>query len=613
MPRSLVLGSLVLAFVAAACSSRRGAPASVAEPDAATVDAPVAAPAATSLETLLASLPPPAPGSVRLHGTVELVDGPRGAPRAPREGWFHLFINHGEGFDPTNATVRDGAWFLDVPAGFDDYTVGKMELDGVPARCERVVAEQPPRGALHLEARVLRPTVVHVVAPGTGREFTAGVELVASEDSVLPSVPNAALSVRGTSPLELPQFSSGGIVPEQWLGHERWWARAPGYAWKRIDVDLALGGERTIELEPAGVLIVDVAEGTSREGLSVRLSHGGETSQLSQWAPTQPEPWIFESLAPGDYRVLVERYAQRANELVAELDARVAAGEATELAIDLTPREPAAGEMPLFGTITLAPEWNGVEFTFQLARLTDSYEWVARPTVSALDPNVWRWDAGLRERGRYMAFLRPFLASLVFDYDPLNASNFALVIAPPADVCVKLVDPRTGEPVRDEHVSWYGMPPSEPSGIAPESAPFDRERDGYCFRAAAGEIVLCFADAEQTLRFEPARVKPGANTVEIAYAPYVRVRCFVVQDGKRVPWPDPVYVGAVERGQPRHQRATFHHELDVELGFDEPGTYELRLECWSGDEDEEYEPSTATVEAVRERTVEVEFPLKRIR
>ncbi|MCC6406568.1 MAG: hypothetical protein IT453_05360, partial [Planctomycetes bacterium] len=527
MTRSLFLGSLLVAFVAA-CGSQRG---SSTPPDA-QPEALDSAPVATPLETLLASLPPPAPGSVRLHGTIELVDG---TPRTPREGWFHLFVNHGEGFDPSNATVRDGAWFLDVPAGFDDYAVGRMELDGAPARCERVVADRPLRGSLHLDARALRPTLVHVVAPGTGREFSADVELVASEDSVLPSVPNAALSVRGKSPLELPQFSSGGLVPEQWLEHERWWVRAPGYAWKRIDVDLALGGEQTVELAPAGVLIVDVAEGTSREGLSVRLSRGGETSLLPQWAPTQPEPWIFESLAPGDYRVLVQRYAQSAIELVAELDARVVAGEATELAINLTPREAAQGEMPLFGTLALAPEWNGVAFTVQLARLTGSYEWVARPTVSELGPNLWRWDAGRLERGRYMAYVRPFLASYVFDYDPANASNFALVIGPPADVCVRLVDSRTREPVRDEHVSWYGMPPSEPSGISPERAPFDRERDGYCFRAAAGEIVLCFSDAEQAIRFEPAKVKPGANTVEIAYAPYVRVRCFVVQDGKRVP------------------------------------------------------------------------------
>ena len=57
----------------------------------------------------------------------------------------------------------------------------------------------------------------------------------------------------------------------------------------------------------------------------------------------------------------------------------------------------------------------------------------------------------------------------------------------------------------------------------------------------------------------------------------------------------------------------YHHELDVELAFDEPGTYELRLDCWEDDENEEYEPATATVEALRDRTVEVEFPLKRIR
>lgn len=545
---------------------------------------------------------------VTIRGAVRWVDKGGGVPKS---GSFNLFLDSDPGTEPRAIDVNDGEWSIQLHVNFHhDIRVGRMTLDGHEAHCETVFDESAAKGGLVLEARATKKNLLRVFSKSTGREADSGLELVANDDSIYPDT-NRGLHLTGLgSPIELPEFDTNGWEPEHWQAQRTWWLRGPRLAWTRLNVDHTQGGERRIELEAAGVLVVTLTSSERLDELYLRLEQGLVRSE-SRAVRVGPDPIEFEGLAAGDYRLVVDRGDLGNSVQLATRDVRIAAQDATELTIDLSPRAPAAGEMPLYGSIRIPAEWGSIPFSIELSRLASAYQSIGEPMMGVLESNFWRWDAGMRQAGRYMAFVKPFQWSFVFDYEPKTAYNFELVIPPPADVCVKLIDKLTGQPIRDEQLGWYGMPPREPSGIMGVNVPFKKDRDGFCFKSPVGDIVLTLADAEQSIRFEPVHIAPGSNTVELKCAPYVRVRVFPVENGVRVEWPESVFVRGIDNGSSGHYRRNSYDEAGMQVLFDAPGNFEIQLGELTLDGEKQFESTSVRVEAVRERIVEVELPLKR--
>ncbi|MCE9592731.1 MAG: hypothetical protein K8S98_00920 [Planctomycetes bacterium] len=463
------------------------------------------------------------------------------------------------------------------------------------------------------------PAVLRVFSKATGREFAHGVEVVVSDRLIRPPDDAVRIGRDLSSPLELSELLAQAPKLPDGESIRTWWLRAPGYAWTRFEYDESTAGDQRIELATAGVLLLTATASERKDELFLRLARDGMSEWIATQLSTGADPIEIDSLAPGAYRATIERLDDSSFTALAFADVTVSEGAAVEVALSLDPVTPAPGERSLFGSLRIPPEWGAIDFSIELARLEDSFVWIGRPLVTALEPNVWSWGAGRQDADRYMALVRPFMWSFMFDYDPKSASDFALVIPPPADVCIKLIDKRTGAPIDDEQLSWYGMPPPQPSSITGTRVSYVPSRGGYCFTAPIGDIVLNLSDAEQPIRFEPVHIAPGVNVIEVPFAPFVRVRVFAVQDGKRVPWPDSVYLSAVEQTAARHSQRTYNHTDWIDLGFDAPGKYVIRVDNFSalfGSEDENgvtYETVSAEVEAVRDRIVEIELPLKPVK
>ncbi len=551
------------------------------------------------------------PGQVTIQGSVVLADDAR---RAPEFGTFTLYLNYAQGPTPIEVDVKRGRWSIQVRGDFADIAVGRMRLEDRVAHCDREFDKLPATHWLDLEAHWVNRDVLHVVSKSSGVEFTRGIELVASENLVYPERTDWRVGRDLASPIELPEFDEHSIVPDRWRAHRSWWVRVAGYAWQRVDVDHAKGGTWTAELETGGDVLVTLSANEKKTDLALRLEHGVEIGRAASSLSTSTEPYVIESLAPGSYRIVVERFVAGATAELASRDAIVVAGKITELAFDLSKIAPTGNLMPLFGTLRVPSAWNSSGFAFELERLDGfqlRYQAIDTPDLVRVDGELSRWTAGVVPAGRYMAFIKPFLVSFVFDYDPVGASDFALVVPPPADVCVKLVDRRSHRQVTDENLGWYGNPPAESSDIVPQHIAFSEARGGYCFTAPVGDIVLCTSEADDQNPFKLAHIVAGANVIELTVNDYVRIRVFATVDGRRVAWPEepPVDVRVVESGETRHARQTFWHRDYIDVGVDVAGRY--RIELYDLFDELRYEPASVEVDALDDRIVEVEIPLKR--
>jgi len=52
-----------------------------------------------------------------------------------------------------------------------------------------------------------------------------------------------------SNPMELANWIEEGWFPD-WQPVRKWWIRAPGYAWKRVEIDHTVGGRIVVELAP---------------------------------------------------------------------------------------------------------------------------------------------------------------------------------------------------------------------------------------------------------------------------------------------------------------------------------------------------------------------------
>lgn len=548
---------------------------------------------------------PAEPESLALHGIVRWADEPAQLPAC---GELHLVLSYPERTTIYTVEVSNGMWSTDVAPGVLEARLGRLALDGIEAYCEAVVPASAFGTPIELAARPTQRNVLRVRSRATGRELTADLELVASDAAVLPDT-STGLHAKGLgSPIVLPEFDEDGPLPERWYGHQTWWVRGPRYAWTPVDLDHAAGGERVVELELAGVLLVTPSGVESASDLELHLSRGPKRG-LPRAGLAVGEPLAVEGLAAGLYRVALARgTGPEPVELCASL-ARVEAGQVAEIVLDAS--RPAPPPQPLHGSLRIPAEWGDVAHSIELSFLSNGFRKFGRPATVPKEPTLWSWDAGMQPPGRYLAFVRPFQWSFTFDYNPVMATDFELVIPPPAQVCVRLLDRVTKEPISDEDLSWYGMPPPQASSITPEPVPFNAQRGGFCFTAPVGDIVLCLADAEQPFRFETARVAAGSNTIEVACAPYVRVRVFAVLDGARVPWPEGAFLRAAEGDSATHFRRWFPRTDCAEVGFDAPGSYQLQLEQFGFDGIPNYEPTSLRVETARGGVAEFELTLKR--
>ena len=195
-------------------------------------------------------------------GTITVVDD--GTRRAPESGWVEFYLDN-DGCSAV-ARVAEGRWSVALGEWENrPMAVSRMELDGRPAHADPVhfIFEDHWNGTdFAIDARYTPQTALEVVNRATGKripqiEIHAISELDSGENdaSYPPNHPDRDFKSSGeirSIPTELLNW-----VAEDWPDWRpirRWWIRAPGYGWKRVVSDHAVGGRIVVELvrEPTG-------------------------------------------------------------------------------------------------------------------------------------------------------------------------------------------------------------------------------------------------------------------------------------------------------------------------------------------------------------------------
>lgn len=579
------------------------APASTVEAaHGATDPLPVAAEATTGHATILT-------------GTVIVVDD-AGVEHRAEDGRFDLVLwvrNSGRRHE---VEVHGGHWSTELSDAAEFLTVGRMVLGERAAAwdCPEHRLASPPDGRLEVRARWPVDSLLHVQDRETGRELAPVflTELDSWPRSTFGHPGTQAAKARdlGPSPVRLPPRADAE------LDVRTCYARSPGYAWGRIEIDESKGGERLLLLDRAGTLDIEVSGTASDAGTKLRVF-------ASSFAPVfesdlrPADTTTVEDLPAGGYRVVAEIGDHWDHPLIlAEAAVDVVAGARAHAVLAL--KEPEALVVaPFEGTLFLPVEWKLGEFSLDFEFLgTARGGWDGRVSLGRGNlqemkdvPGLYRWSLRSVPPGRYDVHLWQLSYHTILDVPAAGVRDARVVVPPPCDVLVRCVDDATGVDVTTEDVDWYCAAPEGVKAWSPQDTRWDADLRRFRFRCPQGEIVLGVMSSSYTLSLspEPVRVRAGTNEVVLRLERVSSLAVRLRSGNLDIPWGDGLFPELVPADGQRSLRSMSYGTRGMTLHEREPGRYVLKIPAIPG-----YEPVPDT-EVFLERGKKLEHVVELVR
>lgn len=407
--------------------------------------------------------------------------------------------------------VRGGAWRARVPRGVP-LLFSRILLGGRRAYAGDCLHPVPTRGTLVVRARAARPSRLRVLDDATGAELR-DVEVVRNRDwrrdgDIHPagSAERERVAAGAASPVALPDADDVATF----------WARAPGRAWGRVEIDHRAGGDRALRLPPGGSLEIVPRNLRPGTGTVLRLRREGAASRPPcVELPAAPgRAARLDGLPEGAYVVSAE--IGDAIAPAATLAATTAVVRADGVArVRFVLAEPPAPPalVPLAGTLAMADAWISKAPRVRVERLEPSHDTGSRSArLERVGPGFWLWDAGPVPAGAYAVAVDPTKTAVRVDVGPYGERTARIEVADPADVEVRVLDAATGWPARARLLGWSpACDPRLPSAGAVLCEPAG-ERGVFRFRAPIGAIrVTVWTDAATKHDAGELAVAPGAN------------------------------------------------------------------------------------------------------
>jgi len=424
---------------------------------------------------------------------------------------------------PVETEISGGTWRWTVHKG-SSLTFEAIEFGGRKAVPLAATAEVPGSGVMEIRCRWLMPTRLRVI--GERDEDLKGVEVVETDAYVKIAPPADAdrVVVGGTSPIELNGAEDA----------RTFWARAPGYAWAHIMVSVGFGGERVLRLVPGGAIHVHLTPYDPNASISVQVTRGDEThpDEEPSFDPDETGHVGIDSLPPGALRVEAYSDAWGEPHTLASADVRIEAHRTAELTLALGEIPAGVEPVRLEGTFRPDPLWPEVDDDsegFCDVRPNPALS-VVPASGGCFHPDVeygyegedgGGWFAGSVRPGRYFVLLADWSYAQSVDVGSGGKTDVEIVVPPPCDVEVHLVDAATGEPVAaSDNIGWAVKAPD----VGPE---FGRAwlycehdepctRPGvYAFRAPLGTLVVMFWSDLHSAEDMDVPLQPGLNRIDL--------------------------------------------------------------------------------------------------
>ncbi|MBM3992395.1 MAG: hypothetical protein FJ298_15535 [Planctomycetes bacterium] len=541
-------------------------------------------------------MPPPSgadtPSKSRaLKGTLRFFD-PFGVHGAVARGSFSLHANSEE--EPRTVAVEQGAWSVEIPEE-------PFELSAFTAEDARVflhastygLYQFPADGVLDLLVRRDLGCRLVVVDAASGRELV-DVEVVRDSGqgnwgkrSPDGSAEEVRIAEHAASPVELAQEEDSA----------RYFVRGAGYAWRTVGVQRSACGDRVVALRPGGDLTVLLGGAPAPDGAEVRLRGERDTNDPYATQYVEHRRAIgaldrrldFDSIEAGGYEVSVEVGVNtwRSTRITAK-NVVVERGKRAQVEFVLPSPEPAT-LVEAGGTIQLSgwPEARSLTLHSRFApRVGGKPEYRALLSDSSGPPEaiVHTWSIGAIEPGAYSGFIGG--ASHYFDFVVAaeNRSDYVIVLPPPADVRLRVLDARTGAPADVERVGWLGYAGEWRPGGQINSAQLDPELGLWRFHAPATTVSIWINDEDYEFRNTPIELVPGVNERELRVPRACGIIATFVHAGvpiaRDVSW-------TIELAHPDGKEAGYANPLDdaemeLVMRAPAPGRYRITAEGLDG-------------------------------
>ena len=387
----------------------------------------------------------------------------------------------------------------------------------LPAHGQATDLAIPADGQFALRVRWADP-VLHVRARDTGREL-AEVTLyelpLAQRGSPLDvrhPGPNAKSLGRaaGPSPIRLDADASSALG----LASRVFFAKCPGYAWGRIEVDPKQEEDSTLSLDPSAALelaVVGEAQDTELEVLLLEAEP--PHAEVLDVQRGQAKSFVLDDLRPGRYTA----EARHSGLLAGTQEIEVRAGERVKAVLQVT--QPTAPEVPLEGVLVVPAAWKLDDFMLEFllqgrfdrgSLSRGSFE--IRRSQMELEKGsreVFRWKAPSAVVGRYRLslFQAHFFAEL--DTGPTGTRDARIEVPPPCIVALHLVDEESRAEVWSEKATCSVGTSRLMAVLRMGSQPLS----SFEFLLPQGRVLLCTTPVSYEAAARLIDAGPGTNDV----------------------------------------------------------------------------------------------------
>lgn len=437
--------------------------------------------------------------ALELRGRLVVLD-PNGVELAPPDARFQLTGWRGSRGDQLDVEVRAGVWearFEDAN-GIDAIAVSAIRCGELSPTLEspRDRVPLPASGELEIRARLPRSASLRVIDAASGADL-ADVTIVRPasfpmDDAAHPGARfDERIVARGMrSPVALDglraELSQGALVG------------ADGYAWALVKPDFERGGERVVALARGAELEVQVRGVDPTAHARLRLRTELHPQPVCEQILISDATFVLRGLEPATYAVQAEigEWFREPARIGVET-VTLAEGERARIELVLV-AAPRIERASAGGVVYVPVEWKRERVQLVMKLLDtplDGQETHLRVPGQRVSSErsgfeAFTWSHKAVQAGRYEFGVYAPAFSVVLDVPPGGRTDFELVVPPPIELRVYLVDDATGDPLTVDGLLWNPRRPEGVTGGGLEHAARDAENERYVIRAPASPIEL---------------------------------------------------------------------------------------------------------------------------
>lgn len=542
-----------------------------------------------------AKAPEPVDVPIAVRGTI-VVDDEHGVEHPAEDGSFSLVMWAGDTGTAREIAVMGGRWRATLASespvealGVTDVRLGERPAVWGGGEDERLPV--PVDGWLELRVRWPAASLLSVRDSESGREldpvFLTEVDGWPESDRGHPGTAAAEARDLGPSPVVI-QPSPSGLD-----GLRTLFARSPGHAWGRIEIDEQRGGERILLLERAGELEVVVVgaetDPSARLCLYRRAAHdSGFKDEIDPAFESDiVEPLrLIEAIPAGSYRVQVKSGNYWDEPLVlGEAQAEVVAGQRSSVSVTLRTLAPRV-DVPLAGTLVLPAEWALASFELDFELLDaplggrDRRFSIDRSTMTSEGdpPTTYRWSTRGVQPGRYEVNLQEPGFTVLLAVGSRGLEDARIEVPPPCEILVRCIEEDTTLEVADEEVSWHCTVPEGVPGSSRGDAVWDETMRHWRIRAPQGAtIVGAGGDTTYCLTSHTIEAGAGTSRVLLRLSRTTGLRLILRDGSTELPWTDGMDAALDPAEGQQDYSSRQRGTGTLMLLKKEPGRYELRV------------------------------------